>query len=172
MSLIENQFNSSSKVIQTNNGNKFANNQYVVFFSNKGIIHQTTCPYTPHQNGIVERKHRHLLEVARALKIQSSLTDIYWGDCVLTSCYIINRLPTTSLSFETPYERLYYKVPSLSHFRTFDCLCFGKKIIPQHKFMSRYVKSVFMGYSSTQKGYKFFNLQTRQMYISRDVIFC
>ena len=37
------------------------------FFQEKGIVHQSTCRDTPQQNGIAERKNRHLLEVARAL---------------------------------------------------------------------------------------------------------
>ena len=38
------------------------------FFDDHGIIHQSSCPHTPQQNGVVERKMRHLLEVTCALK--------------------------------------------------------------------------------------------------------
>jgi len=67
---IENQFSISVKTIRTDSGVEFLMSQY---FYSKGIIHQTTCIETPQQNGIVERKHQHLLNVTRALLFQSSL---------------------------------------------------------------------------------------------------
>ena len=64
------------------------------FFSNKGIIHQTSCVNISQQNSIVERKHSHLLNVARALMIKSHLPKIYWSYSVIHAAHIINMLPT------------------------------------------------------------------------------
>lgn len=44
-----------------------------IFLHEQGIVHQKTCPYTPEQNGVVERKHQHLLSVARSLMFQSNI---------------------------------------------------------------------------------------------------
>ena len=64
INLVENQFETKVQIIRSDNSNEFKMNS---FFDSKGIIHQTTCVETPEQNGIAERKHQHLLNVARAL---------------------------------------------------------------------------------------------------------
>uniref|UniRef100_A0A0V0H3X3 Putative ovule protein n=1 Tax=Solanum chacoense TaxID=4108 RepID=A0A0V0H3X3_SOLCH len=64
--MVENQFQTTIKTIRSGNGLEFTNNESIMFFHNKGIIHQKSCPYTPQQNGVVERKHKYILETARA----------------------------------------------------------------------------------------------------------
>ncbi|XP_074328123.1 uncharacterized protein LOC141666036 [Apium graveolens] len=67
-------------------------------FAARGIVHQTTCVYTPQQNGLVERKHRTFLNIARALRFHSSLPISFWEDCLLTTSHIINRTPSLLLN--------------------------------------------------------------------------
>jgi transposase InsO family protein len=91
------------------------NNDFVAYLSNHGIIHQTTCPNTPPQNGVAERKNRHLLEVARSLMFQMNVPKYLWSEAVLTAAYLINRMPSRILGMKSPAELLLgqqeFKVP-------------------------------------------------------------
>ncbi|GJS78106.1 NB-ARC domains-containing protein [Tanacetum coccineum] len=88
-------------------------------------------------NGIAERKHRHLLNVARYLMFHEGLPLYLWSECVLTAVYIINKIPSSVLSGKSPYYFVYGHDPSLSHFRVFGCLCYATILNNQDKFSSR-----------------------------------
>ncbi|KAI3830073.1 hypothetical protein L1987_04206 [Smallanthus sonchifolius] len=169
--LIQNQFEKTIKMCRTDNGTEFINNQMIGFLNSKGILHQTSCTYTPQQNGIVERKHRHLLNVARALLFQGGIPISFWSDCVLTAVYLINRTPSSVLSGKSPYELMFRFNPSLSHLRNFGCLCFSTILQNTNKFSSHAEKCVLIGYSNVKKGYKLWSLDQRKVIFSRDVKF-
>jgi hypothetical protein len=81
------------------------------FYSLKGVLYQICCVESPQQNAIFERKHQHLLNVARFLKFQANLPLKFWGDCILIAAYLINCIPTPNLSNSSPYELLHAKPP-------------------------------------------------------------
>ncbi|GKE44997.1 NSP-interacting kinase 1-like protein, partial [Tanacetum coccineum] len=119
-----------------------------------------------------ERKHRHLLDTTRALKFHFGLPNKFWGDCVLTTTYLINKMPMEILDWKTPFEMLHGKVPSYEQLRVMGCLCFATITKPhKDKFTSRSIISVLIGYSPSQKGYKLYNLETHEVFCSRDVVF-
>ena len=119
----------------------------------------------------MDRKHRHISQVARALLFQSNLPISFWGECVLTVVYLINRLPTPFLSNITPFECLYHHPPSYNHLLFFGCLCYATIVQPKSIFESRANCCIFVGYSIGQKGYKLFDLETRKIFVSWDVKF-
>ncbi|XP_019246415.1 PREDICTED: uncharacterized protein LOC109226067 [Nicotiana attenuata] len=136
-----------------------------------GIIHESSCPYTLQQNGIVERRHRHILDVARALKFHSGVPLKFWGECVRTAVYLINRLPTPVLQGRTPYVMLYGKFVTLDHLRVFGCQSFACNLPKGDKFSPRARRAVFIRYSETQKGYRLYDLDNHVVFVSRDVKF-
>ncbi|KAJ0471759.1 putative RNA-directed DNA polymerase [Helianthus annuus] len=171
VNIIQTQFKKVVKCFRSDNGSEFVNGQMSHYCKLKGIVHQTTCAYTPQQNGIVERKHRHLLNVTRALFFQSNLPVRFWHECVLTAAYLINRTPSSVLSGKTPYELLYNFSPFLNHLKVFGCLCFCTSLNVSDKLSSRAEKCVFIGYSYEKKGYKLYSLDTKVVLFSRDVKF-
>lgn len=85
----------------------------------------------------------------------SSLPLKFWDEAFLTTTYIINRLPTPSLSNLTPYQILFQKPPTYSHLKVFGCTCFPNlKPYNSHKLQFRFVKRTCLGYSNKHKGYR------------------
>ena len=111
-SMVENQFQTKISILWSDNGIEFYNDCLGDFLLEKGILHQSTCRDTPQQNGIVERKNRHLLEVGRALMFHMNIPTYLWGDAILTSCYLINRMPTRVLNYATPLQTLKNTFPN------------------------------------------------------------
>ncbi|KAJ0909446.1 putative RNA-directed DNA polymerase [Helianthus annuus] len=169
--LVLTQFKKKIKIFRSDNGTEFVNNKMDIFCKTKGILHQTSCAYTPQQNGLVERKHRHLLNLARSLLFQSGVPLSFWADCVLTALYIVNRLPSSVLLGKSPYERMFGFKPSLSHLRVFGCLCFSTVLNDIDKFSFNSEKCVLIGYSNVKKGYKLWSLDNKKEFYSRDVKF-
>lgn len=91
ISMVETQFSVKVKGIRSDNGPEFALQN---FYGSQGILHQTSCVETPQQNGVVERKHQHLLVVARALLFHANLPKFFWTQAV----HIINKLPSKFLN--------------------------------------------------------------------------
>ncbi|CAM8951474.1 unnamed protein product [Rhodiola kirilowii] len=170
--MVETQFVKKIKKFRSDNGSEFFNETLTKFFSEKGCIHQSSCVYTPQQNGVVERKHRHLLDIARAIRLQAFLPKIFWGDCVLSATYLINRAPSALLHFKSPMEVLFGNPPSLQHLRVIGCLCYvGTLPVHRDKLDPRATPCIFLGYPYGQKGYKVYCLQSHQVLVSRDVTF-
>ena len=115
-----------------------------IFYGEQAIIHETSCVDTPQQNGRVERKHRHVLNVARALRFEAHLPVDFWGGCVLAAAHLINRTPTPVLSGKTPYEFLFGTKPSCEHIRVFGCLCYAYNLQREKdKFGARSRRCIF-----------------------------
>lgn len=80
--MVQTQFGTNIEILRSDNVQEFFTTKLTEYLTNEGFIHQSTCVYTPQQNGVVERKHKHLLGTTRALKLQASLPDCFWGDCI------------------------------------------------------------------------------------------
>ena len=71
LAMVKRQFNKAMKIVKSDNGTEITCLDN--YFDENGIIHQTTCIGMPQQNARVERKHRHILNVARAERFQANL---------------------------------------------------------------------------------------------------
>ena len=173
---ISTEYKATIQVLRSDNGGEYMGTELQAYLKLQGIIHQTTCPYTPQQNGVAERKNRHLLEVVRASLIGANAPVSYWGEALSSATYLINRIPSATLNFQTPSDVLATSVsaPTSTNLppRVFGCVAFVH--LPkeqQTKLESRALKCVFVGYASSQKGYRCYHLLTQKMYVTIDVAF-
>ena len=160
------------KNLRTDNALEFQDSSCNEFYARSGIFHQMSCAYKPQQNARVERRHRYILEMSRALKYQSGLDVTFWGDCVLTSVHIINRLPSATLKKSVPFTLFYKKEPDYDRLKAFGCLAYAANSSgSKDKFEVRGIPCVFLGYPPTNKGYRLMSLLDKHVFISRDVQF-
>jgi transposase InsO family protein len=94
------------KKIRSDNGTEFKNSQIEGFLEDEGIKHEFSSPYTPQQNGVVERKNRTLLDMARTMLDEYKTPDLFWVEAINTACYSINRLYLHRILKKTSYELL------------------------------------------------------------------
>ncbi|KAG9442251.1 hypothetical protein H6P81_018105 [Aristolochia fimbriata] len=102
--LVENQFFTKIKNYQSDGGGEFLSHKFQDNVSTSGIHHLVSCPYTPQQNGLVERKHCHIVEMDLALLAQASMPKSHWDSAFAITTFIINRLPTPVLQSKSPFE--------------------------------------------------------------------
>ncbi|MCO5575913.1 hypothetical protein L7F22_029720 [Adiantum nelumboides] len=161
------------KCLHTDGGGEYMSHSFDDYLCEQGIRRQITCRYTPQQNGVAERKNRVIAEIARAMMNEMNMPLTYWAEVVHTAVHIMNQTPTAAIHEILPYERLYGIKPTVSYMKVFGCVCYVHVPNEARKKMEpKAVKCIFLGYPIEKKEYKCYDPMTRQVYVSRDVIFC
>jgi len=169
--LLENQSGQKLQAVRTDRGGEYLNNELKEFYAAKGIMHETTAPYTPEQNGKAERLNRTLMERVRAMLQDAKLPTKMWAEAIATASYIRNRSPTSGET-KTPVELFYGTKPDVTIMRTFGATAYvhipktlRQKLDPVSK------KGILVGYELGSKAYRILMEDTKKIVISRDVTF-
>jgi hypothetical protein len=111
----------------------------------------------------------HVLEIACALRIASSIQPHFWVETISTATYLINIQPSSALQGGIPFEHLCGKTPDYSSLHLFGCVCYVL-FAPRErtKLTAQSVECVFLGYSAEHKGYRCWDPVARRMRKSRD----
>ncbi|KAM1873468.1 hypothetical protein ACFX13_007300 [Malus domestica] len=159
-------------MFQSDGGGEYTSHQFKHFFLHHGIHHRLSCPHHPEQNGLAERKHRHIVDTGLTLMAHASMPPAYWAEAMHTVVYLLNRLPSKVLGFMSPYQKLFLKEPDYSFLKTFGCACFPYlRPYNNNKLQFRSTKCVFLGYSLNHQGYRCLDISTNRIFLSRHVVF-
>jgi hypothetical protein len=169
---VQTQFSSKIKILRSDNGGEYTSALFKEFLQTNGIISQRSCPSTPQQNGVAERKNRHILDVVRTLMLDSFVPSRFWCEAVSTAVHLINRLPSQALNNDSPFLRLFRQQPTYTNLRTFGCVCYVHlQPHERSKLTAQSVKCAFLGYSTHQKGFICYDPNLNRIRVSRNVIF-
>ena len=162
------------KRLRSDRGGEYYDPKY---FESTGVVHETTAPYTPQQNGVAERKNRVLTEMVNAMLSNSGLSQGFWGEAMLTACHILNRVPNKRNKI-TPYEFWNKRKPNLNYLRVWGCRAIVKVPEPKRKKLGeRGIECIFLGYAHHSKAYRFMviepndSISVNTVIESRDAIF-
>ncbi|KAJ4767348.1 polyprotein [Rhynchospora pubera] len=166
---VENLIGRNIKILRTDGGTEFKPISRLF----PQIVHQLTCPHTPEQNGVSERKNRHILELSLAIINHGCIPLVLWDEIFASTVFLINRLPpSANASIVSPFELLFSKKPDYLQLKVLGCQCFPlTRPYNQHKLQPHSTPCVFIGYALSQKGYRCYQPQTDRVFVSRHVIF-
>jgi transposase InsO family protein len=167
---IKNKYLHSVRILHTDNGGEYKNEEFQSYLEKEGIVHEFTAPYTPEQNGRAEREIRTVVESARSMLYTRDLPLYLWAEAVNCAIYLLNRTSSSQTPNISPYEIWHGIKPQLAHVRVFGSE--GYVYIPEQlrtKLDRKSRKLILVGYD--YNNYKMFDLGTKKIVISRNVIF-
>ncbi|CAL8084501.1 unnamed protein product [Prunus armeniaca] len=152
---VENQLNRKIKVLRSDRGGEYEATAFAEFCATNGIIHQTTAPYTPQQNGVAERKNRTLKDMINSMLNSSGLPHNMWGEALLTANTILNRIPHKT-SNKSPYEVWKGRLPTYKTLKVWGCLAKVQVPLPKiTKLGPKTIDCAFIGFASNSAAYRF-----------------
>ncbi|PRQ51221.1 putative RNA-directed DNA polymerase [Rosa chinensis] len=168
---VSTQFRHNILSLQTDGGGEYNSKAFRNYLDHKGIVHFITCPHTPQQNGVAERKNRHIVETCITLMSAAKMPKPFWFHAVAHSAYLINRMPCKSLNMSSPYIQFFGSAPDLSHLKIFGSACYPfLRPYCHDKLDPRTTKCVFLGYALGYKGVFCYSIEKNKLWMCRHVI--
>ena len=160
------------RVFRSDNGGEFSGNEFQKILLDRGIKWEPTVPYTPHQNGLVERKGRTLAGQLRAILAESGCPQSFWAELITTVNYLRNLSPSKSVpGNKTPYEAFYNRPPKISHLRVLGCAAYANTAKQGAKKLdARASKCVLVNYHGNSI-YRLYNLASKRIITESSIIF-
>jgi transposase InsO family protein len=167
--MVEKEKGVNIKCLRSDGREEYFSNEFSEYLKEHGIQRKYSCSYSPQQNGVAERKNRHIVEITCAMLNEKNLPNYFWAEAVTTAVCIMNRTPIEVIHGMTPKEKFTCKKPNVSHLKVFGCIAYVH--VPDEKrskLDSKAKKCIFIRYSLEQQKYKCFNPSTWNLQVSRD----
>ena len=170
--MVEREKGKPLKCLHSDNGDEYTSNEFKSYCSKKDIRHEKTVLGTPQQNGVAKRMNRTIAKKIRCILRMTNLPKSFWGEAVLTACYLIYRSPYVLLDFDIPKRVWIGKDVFYSYLKVFGCKAFVHVPKEQRsKLNSKSTPCIFVGYGDAKFGYKLWDSKEKKMIRSRDVVF-
>ena len=167
---IENQSGHCLKILVTNNG-ELVSKSMAEWCDQLGINHQQTAPYTSTQNGRAEHLHHTILDKVRTMMLSCSAPTTLWDEFCVTSAYLTNLTPSSSLQGCTPFKLWYGHKPSLGHLQEIGCCAFALVPTATPKTYTWSCPCTLIGYSPHSKAYCLWDRDSGRIFDSFHVSF-
>ncbi|WVZ51069.1 LOW QUALITY PROTEIN: hypothetical protein U9M48_002253 [Paspalum notatum var. saurae] len=157
------------RALRTDRGGEFTAVTFREYCAEKGVHRQLMAPYSPQQNGVVERRNQTMMAMGRCLL---KARKVPGTEAMSTTVFLLNRSPIKSVDGKTPYEAWHGEKPAVHFLCTFGCLAHVKVTRPHGpKLDDRSIKMVFVGYKPGSKAYGVYDPVSGRLHISWDVVF-
>ncbi|GJU07521.1 zinc finger, CCHC-type containing protein [Tanacetum coccineum] len=155
------------KRFKTDRGGEYMDTLY---FQSVGIIHEMIAPHTPQQNGISEKKNKVLKEMVNSILSYSGLSQGFWGKAMLTTCYLLYRVPYKRNKI-TLYELWTRRKPNLNYLRVWGCKAVVRFPDPKLKSLGeRGIECIFVGYVEHSKAFRFYVIEPNDSVLINSII--
>nr|GFB08083.1 hypothetical protein [Tanacetum cinerariifolium] len=160
--LVQRGLQAQVRIVQTDKGTEFLNQNLHAYFAAEGIHHQTSVARIPEQNGVVERWNHTLVEAVRTVLSAAKVPLFFWAEAIATACFTQNRSLVIPRHEKTPYHIINDRKPSVKFFHIFSSLCYivrdGENL---DKMKEKGDECIFVWYSTQSRAYRVFNKRTR-----------
>ena len=158
--------------MRSDNGGEFISGRFTAYLEQAGIRRQLTAPYTPSQNGVVERANRTIVEAARTTLQASGLPKSFWAEAAAHAIFVRNRLPTKAVRLVTPFQAWHGRKPDADILRPFGCIAHAQiSAVHLTKLDAKSRRCVFLGFAVDSAQYRLYDPATSEVFQSRDVKF-
>jgi hypothetical protein len=141
------------RALFTDRGGECTAAHFHKYFAEPGVRRELTAPYTPQQNGVIERRNQTVVGMARTMLKAKSLPSIFWGEVVTAVVYTLNRMTTKGNGGRTPYVMWVSSTPAVQHLHTFGCVAHVMTMGNLKKLDDRSKPAIFVGYEPRSKVY-------------------